>query len=76
MTVCPAFPIHHSMLDVRPARNALRLVRDKFNNLIHNSMISLTQRTMHGRRVFIVFSVINPVWRKPQISRHRDPHYP
>jgi hypothetical protein len=29
-------------------------VRGKFNNLIHNSMIMLTQRTMHGRRVFDV----------------------
>jgi len=29
-------------------------VRGKFNNLIHNSMITLTQRTMHGRRVFDV----------------------
>jgi hypothetical protein len=37
-----------------PARNALKLVRGKFNNLIHNSMITLTQRTMHGRRVFDV----------------------
>jgi hypothetical protein len=44
----------YSMLDVRPARNALKLVRGKFNNLIHNSMITLTQRTMHGRRVFDV----------------------
>jgi hypothetical protein len=41
-------------LDVGPARNALKLVRGKFNNLIHNSMIMLTQRTMHGRRVFDV----------------------
>jgi hypothetical protein len=24
------------------------------NNLIHNPMITLTQRTMHGRRVFNV----------------------
>jgi hypothetical protein len=43
------------LFDVRPARNALKLVRGKFNNLIHNSMITLTQRTMHGRRVFISF---------------------
>ena len=41
-------------LGVGPARNALKLVRGKFNNLIHNSMIMLTQRTMHGRRVFDV----------------------
>jgi hypothetical protein len=41
-------------LDIRPARNALKLERDKFNNLIHNSMIILTQRTMHGRRVFSI----------------------
>jgi hypothetical protein len=26
----------------------------KLKNLIHNSMITLTQRTMHGRRVFNV----------------------
>jgi hypothetical protein len=37
---------------IRPARNALKLVRGKFNNLIHNSMMSLTQCAMHGRRVF------------------------
>ncbi len=37
---------------IRPARNALKPVRGKLNNLIHNSMITLTQRTMHGRRVF------------------------
>ncbi len=42
------------VLDVRPARNALKPVRGKSNNLIHNSMIMLTQRTMHGRRVFDV----------------------
>jgi hypothetical protein len=29
-------------------------VRGKFNNLIHNSMIMLIQRTMHGRRVLDV----------------------
>jgi hypothetical protein len=54
--------IRSSTLDVRPARNALKLVRGKFNNLIHNSMITLTQRTMHGRRVFDVhfFSVNLP----------------
>jgi hypothetical protein len=39
---------------IRPARNALKPVRGKLNNLIHNSMITLTQRTMHGRRVFNV----------------------
>jgi len=32
------------MLDVGPARNALKLVRGKFNNLVYNSMIVLTQR--------------------------------
>jgi hypothetical protein len=41
--------------DIRPARNALKLVQGKFNNLIHNSMITLAQRTMHGRRVFAFF---------------------
>jgi len=40
--------------DSRPARNALKLVRSKFYNLIHNSMITLTHRTMHGRRVFMI----------------------
>ena len=49
--------IGRSMLDVRPARNALKPVRGKSNNLIHNSMIMLTQRTMRGRRVFDVQSV-------------------
>ena len=37
---------------VRPARNALKLVRGKLNNLIHHTMLTLTQRTLHGRRVF------------------------
>ncbi len=41
-------------LDIRPARNALELVRGKFNNFIHNSMFTLTKRTMHGRRVFMI----------------------
>ena len=62
---CGAERHHYSMLivrlwkirrwtfDVGPARNAFKLVRGKFNNLIHNSMIALTQRTMHGRRAFI-----------------------
>jgi hypothetical protein len=45
--------------DIRPARNALELVRSKFNNLIHNSMITLTQRTMHGRRAFDIRFFIN-----------------
>ena len=50
-----SFDIRRSMLDVRPARNVLKPVRGKSNNLIHNSMIMLTHRTMHGRRVFISF---------------------
>jgi hypothetical protein len=37
---------------IRPARNALELVRGKSNKLIYNPMITVTQRTMHGRRVF------------------------
>ena len=40
--------------DIRPARNALKLVRGKFNNFIHNSKFTLTQRSVHGRRVFII----------------------
>jgi hypothetical protein len=55
------FDVGRSMFDVhlfrvRPARNALKPVWGKSNNLIHNSMIMLTQRTMHGRRVFDVQS--------------------
>ena len=38
--------------DIRPARNALKLVRGELNNLIHHTMFTLTQRTLHGRRVF------------------------
>jgi len=38
--------------DIRPARNALKLVRGELNNLIHHTMLTLTQRTLHGRRVF------------------------
>jgi diadenosine tetraphosphate (Ap4A) HIT family hydrolase len=48
------------MFDVRPARNALKLLRDKFNNSSHNLVIMLTQRTMHGRRVFDVHFFVNP----------------
>ena len=44
--------------DIRPARNALKLVRGEFNNLIHNSMITPTQWTMHGRRVFAFFEFL------------------
>jgi hypothetical protein len=40
------------MLDVQPARNALKLVRENLIIVIYNLMIMLTQRTMHGRRVF------------------------
>ena len=38
--------------DIRPARNALKLVRGELNNLIHHTMLTLTQRTLHGRRAF------------------------
>ena len=41
-----------SIFDIRPARNALKLVRGELNNLIHHTMLTLTQRTLHGRRVF------------------------
>ena len=51
---CSVINIRRSMLDVRPARNALKPVRGKSNYLIHNSMIMLIQRTMHGRRVLDV----------------------
>jgi len=45
----------HSMLDVRPARNALKLVQGQFNHLIYISMVMPTHRTMHSRRVFFFF---------------------
>ena len=50
--------------DIRPARNALKLVRGEFNNLIHNSRITLTQRTMHGRRVFAFSEFLTPCCQK------------
>jgi hypothetical protein len=50
---------------IRPARNALKLVRVKFNNLIHNSMITLTQRTMHGRRVFEILRFCGSLLTEP-----------
>ena len=37
---------------IRPARNASKLVCGKFKYFIYKSMITLTQRTRHGRRVF------------------------
>lgn len=40
--------------DIRPARKALKLVRGKVNNLIQDSIVTLTQRSMHGRRVFSI----------------------
>jgi hypothetical protein len=56
------------LFDVRPARNALKLVQGKFNNLIHNSMITLTQRTMHGRRVFVFYACLRPSQAKVSFS--------
>ena len=47
-----SFEIRHSVFEIRPARNALKLVCGKFNHLIYKSMITPTQNTMHGRRVF------------------------
>ena len=47
--------------DIRPARNALKLVRGELNNLIHHTMLTLTQRTLHGRRVF--YGSLFPVLR-------------
>jgi hypothetical protein len=41
-------------LDVRPARNALKLFCGIFRHLVQNSIIIPTHRTMHGRRVFDV----------------------
>ena len=35
-----------------PARNALKPVGEKINYLIYETMLTPTQRTMHGRRVF------------------------
>jgi hypothetical protein len=46
------FDIRHSLFDIRPARNALKPVCGKVNHLIYRSMITPTQRTLHGRRVF------------------------
>jgi hypothetical protein len=40
--------------DIRPARNALKLVRRKFKHLIHSSLITVYRHPMHGRRVFII----------------------
>jgi hypothetical protein len=38
------------MLDVRPARNALKPLGGQFDHLIYISMFTPTHRTMHGRR--------------------------
>ncbi len=54
LDVCFSFDHAKAWLDVRPARNALKPVRGKSNDLIHNSTIMLTQRTLHGRRVLDV----------------------
>ena len=56
-----SFDVGRWMLDVRPARNALKSVWGKCNHLIYISMFTPTPRTMHGRRVFILlcqFSVV------------------
>jgi hypothetical protein len=37
------------MLDVEPARNALKRVRCEFKHLVYSSLM-LTQGTMHGRQ--------------------------
>jgi hypothetical protein len=50
---CP--PEEDSLFLVRPARNALKLVRIKFYHLIYKSMVTPTKRTMHGRRVFDIY---------------------
>jgi hypothetical protein len=41
-----------SMLDVRPARNALIAVCVQFNHLIYFPMLARIKCNMHGRRVF------------------------
>jgi hypothetical protein len=48
--------------DIRPARNALKPVRGEFNNLIHHTMLTLTQRTLHGRRVFDILFLYLSLW--------------
>ena len=50
-------PLVDWTFDVRPARNAWKPVWGQFNHLIYMSMLTPTHRTMHGRRVFIFFSV-------------------
>jgi hypothetical protein len=40
------------MLDVRPARNALKTVYGQVNHLIDISTFTPNHGTMHGRRVF------------------------
>ena len=47
------FDVGRSMFDVRPARNALKPGWGKFNHLIYISIFTRSQRTLHGRRVFI-----------------------
>jgi hypothetical protein len=51
------FSFNHAKawLDVLPARNALKTVCGQFNHLIDISTFTPSQRTMHGRRVFIFF---------------------
>lgn len=50
---CP--PLEDSMLDVRPACKALKLIRGKSNKLIYNSMGTQTQRTFYSLTIPIPF---------------------
>jgi len=52
-----------SILDVRPARNALMAVWVEFSHLIYILMLTPIKCTMHGRRVFDVhqFSGYKPL---------------
>jgi hypothetical protein len=56
--------------DIRPARNALKLVRGELNNLIHHTMLTLTQRTLHGRRVFDILRFFGSLLYPPFDIRH------
>jgi hypothetical protein len=56
-----SFPIQHSMLDVRPARNAfVQILCSAYNVDVSAAIIILTLSTSHGRRVFDVhfFSIL------------------
>ena len=58
--------------DIRPARNALKLVRGELNNLIHHTMLTLTQRTLHGRRVFDILRFFGSLFPGSAVLRSLD----